>query len=194
MNSNPISLEGKYITLEPLSIEHLNELQIAGGFSSIFRWFADSYSETGMMERFVKEALDDQQDGVALPFAIVDNSSNEAIGSTRFCNISPEKEKVEIGWTWLTPSKQRTATNTESKLLMLRHAFEEWGCVRVEFETASENVKAREALNRIGAVEEGTLRKHMIIQGNLRDSVYFSILEREWECIKSELELMLYDD
>jgi RimJ/RimL family protein N-acetyltransferase len=105
--------------------------------------------------------------------------------------MRPDSQRVEIGWTWLTPRQQGTPANTEAKYLMLRHAFEQWDCVRVEFETAAGNERSREALNRIGATEEGVLRKHMLIQGTPQDSVLFSILDTEWPAVKRDLEAKL---
>lgn len=192
MTTSPITLEKDYIRLEPLSIEdHLDDLREAGAHASIFRWFADDYSTPEGMRTFVEEALDAQEDGTALPFATVLEETGEAIGSTRFCNMRPENRRVEIGWTWLTPDQQRTPANTEAKFLMLRHAFERWNCVRVEFETAAGNQRSRDALVRIGATEEGILRKHMLIQGEPEDGVFFSILDTEWPAVKRDLKRKL---
>ena len=188
MNLDPIPLEGEHVRLEPLSAEdHLADLARAGADESIFRWFADSYATGEKLAGFVDEALDAQENGDSLPFAIVSCATDTAIGSARFCAIEPEKRRVEIGWMWITPQWQRTAANTEATYLMLRHAFEAWDCVRVEFETAAENSNARRALKRIGATEEGTLRKHMIVQGELRDSVFFSVIDVEWEAVRAGL-------
>lgn len=110
------------------------------------------------------------------------------VGSTRFGNIDTANRKAEIGWTWISPAWQRTAINTEAKLLMLTHAFEEWRCVRVELKTDANNEPSRKAILRIGAKEEGTLRNHMITEsGRFRDSVYFSIIDLEWNSVKSNL-------
>lgn len=114
-----------------------------------------------------------------------------AIGSTRFGNIAPEHRRVEIGWTWLTPSQQRTKANTEAKYLMLSHAFEEWDCVRVELKTDSRNQPSIDAIRRIGATKEGTLRKHMQSHQGVRDTVYFSIIDDEWDDVKRDLETKL---
>lgn len=192
VNVEPVALEGDYVRLEPLSREdHLTDLQDAGADPAIFRWFDDSYATPDAMREFVDDAIDAQENGDALPFATVLQVSGNAIGSTRFCAIRPENRSVEIGWTWLTPDQQRTPANTEAKYHMLRHAFEEWGCVRVEFETAARNQPARKALDRIGATEEGTLRKHMLIQGEPADSVYFSVIDSEWPSVKADLKSKL---
>ena len=116
-------------------------------------------------------------------------SSGRAIGSTRFGNIEPTHRRIEIGWTWIGRPWQRTVINTEAKYLMLRHAFEEWKCIRVELKTNAKNVRSRAAIARIGGKEEGTLRRHMInADGSYRDSVYFSILDDEWPNVKARLE------
>jgi RimJ/RimL family protein N-acetyltransferase len=188
MNPDPVTLEGEYVRLEPLSVEdHLEGLRDAASDDAIFRWFAAQYASPDGMREFVDDALSAQSDGSALPFATVRQDTGETVGSTRFCNVRPENRSVEIGWTWLTPDAQRTPANTEAKLLMLRHAFEQWDCVRVEFETAARNRRSRDALERIGAVEEGVLRKHMLIHGEPQDSVYFSVLDTEWESVRRDL-------
>ncbi|MFC4405670.1 GNAT family N-acetyltransferase [Haloarchaeobius iranensis] len=192
MNLDPVTLAGEYVRLEPLDPdEHLDDLTAAGSDERIFRWFADAYATPGKMREFVETALESQADGDALPFATVRQDTGEAVGSTRFCNIRPANRSVEIGWTWLAPDEWRTAANTEAKLLQLRHAFEEWDCVRVEFETAAGNERSREALERIGAVEEGILRRHMLIHGEPRDSAYYSILDSEWPDVERDLEAKL---
>ena len=192
MNVEPITLEGEHIRLEPLSIEdHLEDLQRAGSDSETFRWFPEDYSSPAAMREFVEEALEAQERGTALPFATVHRDSGEAIGSTRFGNIAPEHGRVEIGWTWLTPSQQRTQANTEAKYLMLSHAFEAWDCVRVELKTDSRNQPSIDAILRIGATREGTLRKHMQPHQGTRDTVYFSIIDNEWGDVKRDLESKL---
>jgi RimJ/RimL family protein N-acetyltransferase len=189
MNITPTTLHGEYIRLEPLSREdHLPGLQKAGSEPAIFDWFAADYSAPDAMAEFVEEALTAQSEGEALPFATLLQSSGKVIGSTRFCTIRPANRSVEIGWTWITPSHQRTPANTEAKYLMLRHAFEEWDCVRVEFETAAKNTPSQRALERIGAVEEGVLRKHMLIHGEPQDSVYYSILDTDWPELRSRFQ------
>lgn len=188
MDVDRVTLEGEYVRLEPLTADdHLAGLQAAGADASIFEWFADDYSTLEQMQTFVTEALESEREDESLPFATIWQETNEVIGSTRFCTIRPANRSVEIGWTWITPEYQRTPANTEAKYLMLRHAFEEWNCARVEFETAAANERARAALDRIGATEEGVLRKHMLIHGEPRDSVYFSIIDDEWPEVKELL-------
>ena len=192
MNLDPVTLEGDYVRLEPLSPDdHLADLIAAGNDEEIFRWFGAQHAGPEAMRTFVADAVESREEGDQLPFATVRRDTGEAIGSTRFGNIRRENRRVEIGWTWLTPDEQRTPANTEAKLLQLRHAFEQWDCVRVEFETAAANAPARAALSRIGAVEEGILRKHMVVQGEPQDSAIFSILDTEWPDVERDLEAKL---
>lgn len=192
MDIRPITLRGEFIRLEPLSIDaHLADLQRNGAASSIFTWFSQDVSSPDAMREFVETALEAQENGSALPFATVANNSGTAVGSTRFGNIVPEHRRVEIGWTWLTPDYQRTRANTEAKYLMLSHAFDEWECARVELKTDSRNQQSRTAIKRIGASEEGTLRKHMQTHQGPRDTVYYSVIEDEWPTVKEELETNL---
>lgn len=189
MDVEPITLRGEYVRLEPLTVDdHLEELQEAGAHPELFRWFTRDWSSPGGIREFVEAALDAREGGTALPFATVLQDSGEAIGSTRFGNVAEQHRRVEIGWTWLTPDQQRTPANTEAKYLMLSHAFEEWDCVRVELKTDSRNRKSREAIERIGATEEGTLRRHMQTHQGTRDTVYFSVLDDEWPSVKRDLE------
>jgi RimJ/RimL family protein N-acetyltransferase len=132
------------------------------------------------MAAYIQSALDQQAAGSAVPFATVHSPSGQVIGSTRYMNIDRANRRVEIGATWITAPWRRTAVNTEAKYLMLRHAFETLGCIRVELKTDALNQRSRHAIRRIGATEEGTLRQHMVTwSGRLRDSVYFSVLDSE---------------
>jgi RimJ/RimL family protein N-acetyltransferase len=141
------------------------------------------------MRDYIDSALAAQAAGTAIPFATVERASGRVVGSTRFMNIDVANRRVEIGATWIAKPWQRTAINTEAKYLMLRHAFETLGCVRVELKTDALNLRSRAAILRIGAREEGTLRQHMVTwRGRLRDSVYFSILDSEWAGVKGDLE------
>jgi RimJ/RimL family protein N-acetyltransferase len=140
------------------------------------------------MRAYVETALAEQRRGVSLPFATVAQANDEVIGSTRYGNIAPADHRLEIGWTWYAAPYQRTAANTEAKLLLLTHAFEALGAMRVEFKTDALNVRSRTAIARLGAVEEGTFRKHMrTASGRIRDSVYFSIVDTEWPAVKARL-------
>jgi RimJ/RimL family protein N-acetyltransferase len=155
----------------------------------IFRWIPYSVKTPEDFQRLVENALGEQERGESVVFATVERTSGRVIGSTRFMNIDRANRRVEIGSTWIAPAWQRTAINTEAKYLMLRHAFEVWGCVRVELKTDALNEKSRNAILRIGAKEEGTLRRHVITwTGRIRDSIYFSILDSEWPAVKAKLE------
>jgi len=192
MDITPVTLEGRAVRLEPLSMNHLDRLCEVGFEESLWRWSTEVIQTKGEMKTYISTALKAQDDGTALPFATVEKTSNRVVGSTRFGNIDKENRRVEIGWTWIAVPWQRTIINTEAKYLMLRHAFETLGCNRVEFKTDSLNEKSRRALRRIGAQEEGTFRNHMVtLGGRLRHSVYFSIINSEWHAIKLNLEAKL---
>jgi RimJ/RimL family protein N-acetyltransferase len=188
MKVEPVTLEGEFVRLEPMRVDHLPALVKVGMDESIWQWTANVVKTPTDLERYVRAALADQAKGTALPFVTIEKESGQIVGSTRFGNIDTINRKAEIGWTWVNPKWQRTAVNTEAKLLMLTHAFETWKCIRVELKTDANNEKSRTAIARIGAKEEGTLRNHMITEtGRFRDSVYFSIIDSEWETVKENL-------
>jgi RimJ/RimL family protein N-acetyltransferase len=188
----PTTLRGKTVRLEPLRIEHVGPLAHVGLDPSLWRWIPTQVATADDMRTYVLTALDEQRRGVSVPFATIDQISGQVIGSTRYANIEPAHRRLEIGWTWITPSFQRTAANTEAKLLQLTHAFETLGAQRVELKTDALNERSREAILRIGAVEEGTFRKHMIMStGRTRDTVYFSIIDTEWPAVKANLRARL---
>jgi RimJ/RimL family protein N-acetyltransferase len=144
------------------------------------------------MAAYIEAALNEEERGVSLPFAIVDKAAGRAVGSTRYGNIDRTNHRVEIGWTWIAREWQRTAINTEAKYLLLRHAFESLGCMRVELKTDSLNERSRAAILRIGAREEGVFRNHMVTaSGRIRHTVYFSIIDSEWPAVKARLEAKL---
>ena len=186
----PVTLESPHVCLVPLSSKHVPQLWDAAKdhMEDIFRWIPYRMQSREDVERVVATALDEQKRGVSLPFATVEKSSGAVVGSTRFMNIDVPNRKVEIGSTWIAPKWQRTAINTEAKYLMLTHAFDQWGCIRVELKTDALNQKSRNAILRIGAKEEGTLRHHMITHsGRLRDTVYFSIMKFEWPHVRCRM-------
>lgn len=192
MDLTPITLEGRHVRLEPLSLDHHPGLCAVGLEPDIWRWTTTHVSSAEDMRQYVETALAWQRAGTALPFATIDRSSGRVIGSTRFANIEPAHLRMEIGWTWLGREWQRTGANTEAKLLMLRHAFETLGALRVELKTDALNERSRAAIRRLGAVEEGTLRSHMLAPGGrVRDSVYYSILAVEWPAVRAGLEAKL---
>jgi len=157
--------------------------------ADLFQWIPYQLSSLEDFQEFNRQVLEEQQRGVSLPFATFELPSNHIAGTTRFMNMDLTNRKVEIGSTWIAPRWQRTVVNTEAKYLMLCHAFEVWRCLRVELKTDALNQRSRNAILRLGAREEGTLRKHMVAwNGRQRDSVYFSILDSEWPHVKARLE------
>ena len=190
----PVTLEGSVVRLEPIRREHAELFwEVArNDLDDIFRWIPYPMKTREDFERLIEKAFAEQERGESVVFGTVECSSGRAIGSTRFMNIDRANRRVEIGSTWIAPAWQRTAVNTEAKFLMLRHAFEVWGCIRVELKTDALNQKSRNAILRVGAKEEGTLRRHLVTwTGRVRDTVYFSILDHEWPEVKAKLEARL---
>ncbi len=184
-----VTLEGQNVRLEPLAQAHAQELTVAAADPRIWKWYSTPPLLAAQdVAAMIAEALANKTLGSQLAFAIVDKTSGKAVGGTRYLNIDRGNRRVEIGWTWLGTHYQRTALNTEAKLLLLTHAFETLGCIRVEFKTDSLNEQSRKALERIGAVYEGIHRNHMITtSGRLRHSVYYSIIPEEWVAVKKRL-------
>jgi N-acetyltransferase len=185
-------LEGRYVRLEPLEERHRDDLLAAAAQDpATFRYMGSDLSAGGgAWPAYLAEAL--RADFVA--WATVDAATNRAVGSTRFGDIAPEHGRVEIGWTWIAPSHQRTAANTEAKLLQLTYAFDELGATRVALKTDGRNLRSQAAIERLGAVREGVLRRHIRMpDGFMRDTVYFSILADEWPAAKARLEKRLRD-
>jgi RimJ/RimL family protein N-acetyltransferase len=192
MMITPVVLEGQHVRLEPLAKEHLPELARVGLDEELWRWIPVPVRTAEELAEYIETALEEQKRGVSLPFALIEKATGRAIGSTRYGNIDRTHHRVEIGWTWVAREWQRSAVNTEAKYLLLRHAFETLGCIRVELKTDSLNEKSRAAILRIGAKEEGIFRNHMITSsGRLRHSVYFSIVDSEWPAVKARLESLL---
>ena len=192
LDVRPVVLQGTHVRLEPLAPEHLDGLMAAGADASIWTWMLVHPRTRDEFAAYLDGALAAAATGSELPFATVAAATGEVLGSTRLLNIEPASRRVEIGWTWLSPRAQRTPVNTECKYLLLRHCFETLGCLRVELKTDGRNGRSRAAIARIGATEEGTLRRHQLTQhGFVRDTVYFSILDDEWPAAKLRLEAML---
>ena len=188
-----VTLQGRHIRLEPLTLNHLDGLCEIGLDPDLWRWIPTQVKSRDDMRDYIRLALRWQTDGTALPFATVDQSSGRVVGSTRYMNIDKPNRHVEIGATWIGRPWQRTVVNTEAKYLMLRHAFETLGCFRVELKTDALNQQSRNAILRIGASQEGIFRKHVVCSdGRLRDSVYFSIIDSEWPSVKARLEEKLH--
>jgi RimJ/RimL family protein N-acetyltransferase len=188
----PIVLEGDFVRLEPMTLEHHAGLSEVGLDPEIWRYTLALVRTPDDMRVYMESALKLQRDGTTLPFVTIERSSGRIVGSTRFGNYDPANRRIEIGWTWIAPPWQRSAINTEAKYLMLSHAFGKLGCVRVELKTDVLNTASRKAMLRIGAKEEGVLRKHSLVwDGRYRDSIYYSILDEEWPGVKQQLERML---
>jgi RimJ/RimL family protein N-acetyltransferase len=189
---SPVTLEGAHVRLEPLAKAHLAGLAQVGLEEELWRWIPVPVRTVEEMATYIETALQEQERGVSLPFALIEKATGRAIGSTRYGNIDRTHRRMEIGWTWVAREWQRTAVNTEAKYLLLRHAFETLGCIRVELKTDSLNEKSRAAILRLGAREEGIFRNHMITaNGRIRHTVYFSIVDSEWPAVKARLGSLL---
>lgn len=188
-----VTLDGNFVRLEPLSLDkHFDDLCAVGLDEDLWRWTVDQPRTVEKLHKYFEMALDEQAKQTALIFATIEKSSNKAVGSTRFGAIGAENKRVEIGWTWIGRAWQRTFVNTKAKFLMLEHAFEIWHCNRVELKTNALNERSRNAILRLGAIQEGILRKHVITaSGRIRDTVYFSILDEEWPQVKADLQTKL---
>ena len=192
MPIGPVTLAGRHVRLEPLALAHLDALCAVSLDPDIWRWMPAPVTNRDELRAYLEEALRGQQAGAMLPFATVAQADDQVVGCTRYGAIERAHRRVEIGWTWVARPWQRTAINTEAKYLMLRHAFESLGCIRVELKTDALNERSRAAILRLGAREEGTLRQHFIVVGGrLRDTVYYSLLDREWPEVKARLEASL---
>ena len=189
---SPVTFRGRHVRLEPLGREHVERLGPVASDRELWRLTREDASTPDGLRAYVDRALESAVDGSALPFAIIEEATGRAIGSTRFGNYSAGDRRVEIGWTWIGRPWQRTAANTEAKLLLLTHAFETLGLRRVELKTDVLNERSRNAILRLGATEEGIFREHMVtMSGRVRDSVWFSILAREWLTVKARLHAAL---
>ncbi len=188
----PVVLEGEHVRLEPLSLSHLDGLCEIGIVEELWRWIPTQVTTPEQMKAYVELALTERANGVSMPFAQIERKSGRVIGSSRYMNIEKAHRRLEIGSTWIAPAWQRSAINTEAKYLLMRHAFEDLGCMRVELKTDSLNEKSRNAILRIGAKQEGIFRNHMITSGGrIRHTVYFSVIDTEWPGVKAKLEQKL---
>ena len=190
MDISPVTLTGRVVRLEPLSLDHVADLARAGNDAEIFRFmpYSNMGDDTGM-RAWVQDMLNLQARGNDLPFAVYHLADQRAVGATRYMDIQRPHRGLEIGGTWYGRDYQRTAVNTESKYLLLTHAFETLGCIRVQLKTDLRNERSQAAIARLGATREGVLRNHMIMpDGHIRSSVYFSLLAEEWPAVKARLE------
>lgn len=192
MEITPVVLVGDRIELRPMEVYHLEELFDAGNNSDIWTYMPIKVQSMQDMKNLVNGALQARGKGSEFPFVIFDKDSGKIVGSTRFLNISIPNRNLEIGSTWLSSTVWRTRINTECKYLLLKHCFETLRTIRVQLKTDSRNVRSQQAIERLGAVKEGVLRNHMIMpDGYVRDSVFYSIIDQEWEQVKDKLESML---
>lgn len=184
-----VTLEGQYVRLEPLSLDHFDGLWTASQGAGIWQWTLQVISTPDDLHEYIEVALARREAGTQLPFATIERSTGTVVGCTRFDAIDETHRGLEIGWTWIHPHWQRTAINTEAKFLMLRHAFEDWRAIRVQLKTDSLNEKSRAAIGRLGARFEGIIRNHMIVahSGRIRHSALFSITREEWPTVKNGL-------
>lgn len=188
----PVTLDGRIVRLEPLSLDHLDDLADVAFEGDLWRWTAVQPANRDGLRAWIEAAVRTREAGTEMAFATVDRSTGKAIGSTRFMSIVPEHRRLEIGWTWVALAWQRRGANREAKYLQLRHAFEDLGANRVEFKTDSLNERANPALLGIGATFEGTFRNHMIMPGDrLRHSNYYSVPVEDWPAVKARLEATL---
>jgi RimJ/RimL family protein N-acetyltransferase len=192
MEARAVTLTGSRVRLEPLSERHAADLAEAGGDAEIWRYMPRvPLAGVEDAREYVRSALAAAEDGSQVPFAIVEHSTERAIGSTRYLDIRREHRGLEIGWTWLGRAWQRTAANTECKRLLLEHAFDALGALRVQLKTDARNSKSQRAIERIGGVREGVLRAHMVMpDGFVRDTVMYSITSAEWPGVKRKLQQM----
>ena len=190
----PATLTGATVTLEPLAERHWPGILAVGLAPELWTWTIEGVEGEPDLRRWFDGALAAGAAGRAVPFATVIRESGRVVGSTRFGHLDAPNRRVEIGWTWVAPAWQRTGVNAEAKYLMLRHAFEVWGCHRVELKTDALNVPSRGAMARLGAREEGVFRRYQVRQdGRVRDTAWYSVIADEWPGVKSGLERRLWE-
>jgi RimJ/RimL family protein N-acetyltransferase len=195
LDIQPVTLEGRWVRLEPLRAEHHDPLTAIAGDEEIWEWFPWPLDDEAYFRSWLESALMNARAGGELPFVIVERDTDTVAGSTRFMDIRPGDRALEIGSTWLGRRWWRTAINSEAKYLLFRHAFDTLGCLRVCLKTDALNVRSRRAIERLGAQYEGTLRKHMIVHDRrVRDSVYYSITDEEWPPIRERMASALYGE
>ena len=183
----PVSLVGAHVRLDPLTPDRADALAEIAFDPDLWTWSPSPLRTRDGLDRYIGTALAMQAAGTALPFVTTDAASGAMVGSTRFGNYDARHRRVEIGWTWIARPWQRTAINTEAKLLMMRHAFETLECARVEWKTDTRNARSRAAILRLGATEEGVLRSHMTAASGRRDTVHLSVLAGEWPAVRARL-------
>jgi N-acetyltransferase len=188
----PVVLTGRHATLLPLAREHERDVSAAAADGELWRLWYTSVPAPEATPAWIAAALAMRATHGAMPFAVRENATGAIVGSTRYFNVDAEHRRLEIGHTWYAKRVQRTALNTECKLLLLTHAFEQLACIAVEFRTSYLNFPSRTAIARLGARQDGILRNHQILgDGTLRDTVVFSIIAGEWPAVKRNLRFQL---
>jgi N-acetyltransferase len=184
----PVTLRGAIATLEPLSVDHTAGLRDASADGELWRLWYTHIAPPDRMHEYVATALDMRERLDAMPFVVRDNASGDIVGCTRYFNVDVANRRLEIGHTWYARRVQRTAVNTECKLLLLNHAFETLRCIAVEFRTHWFNHASRAAIARLGAKQDAVLRNHQLMpDGAKRDTVVFSIIDNEWPAVRQHL-------
>jgi RimJ/RimL family protein N-acetyltransferase len=192
MDCTAMVLQGQHVRLEPLQQEHLEAVRAAAADGELWKLFFTSVPSPEGTQAWLNLALEMQTQEKAIPFIVREMRSGEIVGATRFCNIDHNNKRLEIGYTWYAQRVQRTALNTEAKILLLKQAFEGFGCIAVEFRTDWFNRRSQAAIERLGAKRDGVLRNHMILpDGRVRDTVVYSILNSEWPGVKANLTYQL---
>jgi RimJ/RimL family protein N-acetyltransferase len=191
MDCTPITLEGDNVILEPLRQELLDDIRAAAADGELWKLFFTSVPQPENTQQWMDIALQWLKEGKAIPFAVRHKASGKIIGTTRYCNMDHNNKRLEIGYTWYSQSYQRSIVNTECKLLLLRHAFEVFGCIAVELRTDWLNKRSQTAIERLGAKRDAVLRNHMIApDGRVRDTVVYSIIQNEWDSVKRNLQYL----
>jgi N-acetyltransferase len=184
-------MEGEVVVLEPLELRHAADLYEASRDEAVWRWLPRLRPTRAELDALIADAVAACEAGVEGPYATLDRASGRAIGSTRYLALRPEHRGLEIGWTWLDTAYWSTGANVESKLLLLEHAFDRLGCIRVEFKTDARNLRSRAALAALPAQFEGIFRRHMVVPGGLRDSAWYSVIVDDWPRVRANLERRL---
>lgn len=188
MELGPVTLTGKHIRLEPLRRDHAASLVTVAQAPQIWTWMSALPVTQAAMDAWIGEALGAQERGLEYPFAVILLAGDRVVGSTRYMDVQAANKGVEIGWTWYAPDTWGTVVNPEAKYLLLQHAFEDWGAIRVQLKTDLKNIRSQAAIKKLGAKQEGILRSHRFrLDGTIRDSVVFSIIREEWPAVKTAL-------
>jgi N-acetyltransferase len=188
----PVTLEGRRVRMEPLELTHLAGLVAAGADPATWTWMHAPLTDEASMRAWLEDALRARDAGAEVPFATVEAATGRVLGSTRFMSIAAAHRRLEIGWTWLSPAAHGTGANSEAKLLLLKHAFERLGAMRVEFKTDAANARSRAALAGLGGRFEGVFRRHQLMaSGRVRDSAWYAITDEDWPAVRERMRARL---